>query len=160
MRLHLGYNARSTPAGITRGQRPASAAWTRISRACERLLPLRLPSPPRQTVADFAAQDVISSGTNTVDLRGPPSRVRPQETARKAIGPQGGSLPGVTPRPQTEYVPSPLSLSRVIAPFGLYWPIHRRRTERKPATWIPLDRHYETLRLDTRALFHDLGVAA
>jgi hypothetical protein len=26
--------------------------------------------------------------------------------------------------------------------------------------WLPLDRHYETLRLDMRALFHDLGVAA
>lgn len=34
------------------------------------------------------------------------------------------------------------------------------RMGRKPATWTPIDRHYETLRLDMRALFHDLGVAA
>jgi hypothetical protein len=34
------------------------------------------------------------------------------------------------------------------------------RLGRKPATWTPVDRHYETLRLDMRALFHDLGVAA
>jgi hypothetical protein len=34
------------------------------------------------------------------------------------------------------------------------------RMGRKPAPWTRIDRHYETLRLDTRALFHDLGVAA
>jgi hypothetical protein len=47
---------------------------------------------------------------------------------------------------------------RVIRP--LLAGIRPRRIRRKPATWIPLDRHYETLRLDMRALFHDLGVAA
>jgi hypothetical protein len=31
---------------------------------------------------------------------------------------------------------------------------------RKPTTWTRIDRHYETLRLDMRALFHDLGLAA
>jgi hypothetical protein len=34
------------------------------------------------------------------------------------------------------------------------------RMGRKPATWTRIDRHYETLRLDMRALFRDLGVAA
>ena len=47
---------------------------------------------------------------------------------------------------------------RVIRP--LLAGLRTRRVGRKPATWTPVDRHYETLRLDMRALFHDLGIAA
>jgi len=47
---------------------------------------------------------------------------------------------------------------RVIRP--LLAGLRRRRAGRKPAIWTPLDRHYETLRLDMRAVFRDLGVAA
>lgn len=34
------------------------------------------------------------------------------------------------------------------------------RKAQRPATWTRIDSHYETLRLNMRALFHDLGVAA
>jgi hypothetical protein len=33
------------------------------------------------------------------------------------------------------------------------------RRGRKPATWTPIDRDYETLRLGMQTLFHDLGIA-
>jgi hypothetical protein len=35
-----------------------------------------------------------------------------------------------------------------------------RRVGRKPKTWTVIDTHYETLRLDLRHLFQDLGIAA
>jgi hypothetical protein len=38
--------------------------------------------------------------------------------------------------------------------------LRTRRVGRKPASWTPIDRHYETLRLNVRALVHYLGVAA
>jgi hypothetical protein len=47
---------------------------------------------------------------------------------------------------------------RVIRP--LLAGLRTRRVGRKPATWTPIDCDYETLRLDMRALFHDLGIAA
>jgi hypothetical protein len=31
---------------------------------------------------------------------------------------------------------------------------------RRPSTWTRVDQHYQTLRLDMRALFKELGVAA
>jgi hypothetical protein len=30
---------------------------------------------------------------------------------------------------------------------------------RKPASWTPIDRHYEALRVGMQALFNDLGIA-
>ena len=34
------------------------------------------------------------------------------------------------------------------------------RLGRKPATWTPVDRHYEQLRIRMEPLFHELGLAA
>jgi hypothetical protein len=38
--------------------------------------------------------------------------------------------------------------------------VRTRRVGPKPTTWSAIDAHYETLRLDLRHLFHDLGIAA
>jgi hypothetical protein len=38
--------------------------------------------------------------------------------------------------------------------------VRTRRAGPKPRTWSAIDAHYETLRLDLRHLFHDLGIAA
>jgi hypothetical protein len=47
---------------------------------------------------------------------------------------------------------------QVIAPIlaGVRVP----RLGRKPATWTRTDQHYETLRIEMKALFSDLGIAA
>jgi hypothetical protein len=44
----------------------------------------------------------------------------------------------------------------IIAP--LLAAVRSPRRGRKPATWTPIDQHYETLRVDMQALFHDLGI--
>jgi hypothetical protein len=38
--------------------------------------------------------------------------------------------------------------------------VRNRKVGRKPTTWSVVDQHYETLRLDLRHLFRDLGIAA
>jgi hypothetical protein len=64
-----------------------------------------------------------------------------------------------TPAPATRTIAALRALSdRVIAPIlaGIRSP----RTGRKPATWTPVDRDDETLRIGMLALFHHFGITA
>jgi len=83
---------------------------------------------------------------------------------RKLRGKGLAVKPGTTrhyliPAEAARTIAAPLALrDQIIAPIlaGVRSP----RRGRKPATWTPIDRDYETLRIDMQALFHDLGITS
>jgi hypothetical protein len=117
-------------------------------------------APDGFTVADFAARVRAATGQSPKTygvrqasydlkkLRGKQLVLRVTPTRRYTATPDGV-------RVMTALL---VLRDRVIKP--LLAGLRTRRVGRKPVTWTPIDRHYETLRLNMRALFHDLGVAA
>ena len=117
-------------------------------------------APDGFSVADFAARvrtitgqhpetyGVRQASYDLKKLRGKHLVLRATPTRRYTTSPDGV-------RTMTTLL---VLRDRVIRP--LLAGIRTRRVGRKPATWTLIDRHYETLRSDMRALFHELGVAA
>jgi hypothetical protein len=116
--------------------------------------------PDGFTVADFAAQ--VRSATGPT-----PSSYEVRQAAYDLKKLRGKQLV-IRTTPSRRYTVTSDGVRTVAALLVLRDHVIRpilaglrpRRMRRKPTTWTQLDRHYETLRLDMRALFHDLGVAA
>jgi DNA-binding transcriptional ArsR family regulator len=116
------------------------------------------PAPHGFTVADFAArvcqltrQDGYTIRQAAYDLR----KLR----GKKLIDKPGRTRRYHTPPQAARTIAALLALrDQVIAPIlaGVRSP----RRGRKPATWTPIDRDYETLRIGMQALFHDLGITS
>jgi hypothetical protein len=80
-------------------------------------------------------------------LRGKDLLIKPGQSRRYLVQP-----------PAARTVAALLTLrDQVIVPIlaGVRSP----RMGRKPAHWTRVDRHYETIRINMQALFHDLGIA-
>src|SRR6266487_6675328 len=110
-------------------------------------------APNGFTVADFAARvrtvtgqapetyGVRQASYDLKKLRGKQLVLRATPARRYAATPEGVRI-------MTALL---VLRDRVIRP--LLAGLRTRRVGRKPATWTPVDRHYETLRLNMRALF-------
>jgi len=115
-------------------------------------------APGGFTVADFTATVQAMSGQagyttrqaayDLRKLRGKALAVKPARSRRYQIPPQAARA-----------ITALLVLrDQVIAP--LLAGIRVRRRDRIPATWAPVDRDYEALRIDMNTLFRDLGIQA
>ena len=70
-----------------------------------------------------------------------------------------GRLPGMSPRSRYHLTESDRdAYAAARGNVAAAW--RAQHMGRPPSTWTPVDRHYQTLRLDMRALFRELGVAA
>ncbi|WP_219414233.1 hypothetical protein [Pseudonocardia nigra] len=128
---------------------------TRIRAALAAVLALSVTSEGF-TVADFTAKVHTMTGANDYTVR------QAAYDLRKLRGKELISKPGRTRRyrisPQAAGTIAALLALRehVLAPIlaGARSP----RRGRKPATWTPIDRDYEKIRVDVQALFRDLGI--
>jgi hypothetical protein len=117
-------------------------------------------APGGFTVSDFARQVRLATGL-------PATSYGVRQAAYDLKKLRGKQL--VTKRePRRRYAPSPEAARSMTALLVLRDQVIRPllagvrtpRQGRPPSTWTRLDQHYQTLRLDLRALFKDLGVAA
>ena len=118
----------------------------------------RSPAPGGFTVADLAARVCAMAGQadyttrqaayDLRKLRGKELAVRPGHTRRYQIPPS--AVRAITA----------LLVLRDQVTGPLLAGIRVRRRDRIPATWTPVDRDYEALRIDMNTLFRDLGIQA
>jgi hypothetical protein len=113
-------------------------------------------APDGFTVADLAGKVHTMTGQTAYTTR------QAAYDLRKLRGKQLVDKPGRTrryhvPPDAARTITALLTLrDQVVGPIlsGVRSP----RRGRKPASWTPIDRHYETLRIDMQNLFHDLGL--
>jgi hypothetical protein len=129
----------------------------RIRTALTAVLALSV-APGGFTVKDLAAKVHASTGSTDYTTR------QAAYDLRKLRGKQLVDKPGrshryhVPPQPARTITAMLALRDHIIAPIlaGVRSP----RMGRKPASWTPIDRHYEALRVRMQALFNDLGIAA
>jgi hypothetical protein len=77
--------------------------------------------------------------------------------AKNLVTRPGQSRRYQAPPPAARTIAAVLTLrDQVVAP--ILAGVRSSRNGRKPATWTPVDRDYETLRIGMQALFHHLGI--
>jgi len=120
---------------------------------------LALTAAPRGfTVAEFTTRVQAMTGHAGYTTRQAAYDLRKLRGKNLVIKP-GRSRRYQTPAPAARTIAALLALrDQVIAPIlaGVRSP----RMGRKPATWTPVDRDYETLRIAMQALFRHLGITA
>jgi hypothetical protein len=120
---------------------------------------LALTAAPRGfTVAEFTARVQAMTGQGGYTTRQGAYDLRKLRGKNLIIKP-GRSRRYQTPASAARTIAALLALrDQVIAPIlaGVRSP----RLGRKPATWTPVDRDYENLRIGMQALFHHLGITA
>ena len=118
------------------------------------------PSPKGFTVSEFASQVRAITGQTeqeygvrraAYDLK----KIRAKDLVRKH-----GSFRHYQPLSQGLKTVTALLVLRQKVIEPLLTGIATPRLGRKPKNWSPIDQHYETLRLNMRELFNELGVAA
>jgi hypothetical protein len=118
---------------------------------------LALAAAPRGfTVADFTAKVQAMTGQAGYTTRQAAYDIRKLRGKNLAEKP-GRSRSYLIPPPAARTIAALLALrDHVIGPIlaGVRSP----RMGRKPATWTPVDRRYESLRIGMQQLFHDLGI--
>ena len=115
-------------------------------------------APSGFTVADFTARVRAMTGQAGYTTRQAAYDLRKLRGKNLVVKP-GRSRRYQTPAPAARTIAALLALrDQVIAPIlaGVRSP----RLGRKPATWTPVDRDYETLRIGIQALFRHLGITA
>ena len=115
-------------------------------------------APGGFTVADLAAKVCAMTGQAGYTTR------QAAYDLRKLRGKELVVKPGRTRRyqipPQAARAITALLVLRDQVTGPLLAGIRVRRRDRIPATWTPVDRDYEALRIDMNTLFHDLGIQA
>jgi hypothetical protein len=107
-------------------------------------------------VANFAATVGSMTGQTTYTVRQAAYDLRKLRSKQLIDKPGRGRRYQVTPQ-AARTITALLTLhDQVIAP--ILAGVHSPRIGRKPATWTPIDRDYEKIRIDLQTLFHHLGI--